>query len=251
MNHQENFYNILGVSSAADLAEIKQAYRKLALKHHPDRNRDNVESSTEIFKRISEAYSVLSDENSRVAYDRRLKDDLMTHVQKDRCFPDEVVISKAERFRQTTSSHDVASSSFRSTPTKLYQPEQMVLSCSFSLNKAHEIFNNFFADFDEFDNGCLRQAKKSPKAENEVVLFSNRGQTNRKYYSERLSPAEKLLYRNLDLRDKYKNSTFNSWKPDGDDSNDSKMPTQFLYFFGSDPEKNKNLKSIHRRRKLI
>lgn len=64
----ENYYSILGVSKTASQDEIKKAYRKLALKYHPDRNEGD-EKASEMFKKISEAYSVLSDEQKRSEYD--------------------------------------------------------------------------------------------------------------------------------------------------------------------------------------
>ncbi len=62
------YYEILGVSKKASAAEIKKSYRKLALKYHPDKNPDNKEAE-EKFKKISEAYAVLSDEKKRQEYD--------------------------------------------------------------------------------------------------------------------------------------------------------------------------------------
>ena len=64
-----DYYSILGVSKTATQDEIKSAYRKLALKYHPDRNPDNKKEAEEKFKQISEAYAVLSDPNKKKQYD--------------------------------------------------------------------------------------------------------------------------------------------------------------------------------------
>jgi molecular chaperone DnaJ len=66
---ERDYYAELGVSRNATPEEISQAFRKLALQYHPDRNPGNKEAE-EKFKRISEAYQVLSDPKSRAAYDR-------------------------------------------------------------------------------------------------------------------------------------------------------------------------------------
>ncbi|CRK97184.1 CLUMA_CG010581, isoform A [Clunio marinus] len=64
-----DYYKILDVSKTANLKEIKNSYRKLALKWHPDKNPDNAEKAAEMFGRISEAYEVLSDSEKRRQYD--------------------------------------------------------------------------------------------------------------------------------------------------------------------------------------
>ena len=66
---KEDYYEILGIKKDATEAEIKKAYRKLALKWHPDKNPNNREEAEEKFKKINEAYSVLSDKNKRNQYD--------------------------------------------------------------------------------------------------------------------------------------------------------------------------------------
>lgn len=66
---EKDFYGVLGVSQTASGDEIKKAYRKLAMKYHPDQNKDNPEAEAK-FKEINEAYDVLKDEQKRAAYDR-------------------------------------------------------------------------------------------------------------------------------------------------------------------------------------
>lgn len=63
-------YEVLGVERSADDDELKKAYRKLALKWHPDKNADQMEMATEKFKEIQSAYAVLSDRHERSWYDQ-------------------------------------------------------------------------------------------------------------------------------------------------------------------------------------
>lgn len=69
MANKKNYYDILGVSKTASQEEIKAAYRKLALKYHPDRNPDNKEAE-EKFKEAAQAYEVLSNTEKRQQYDQ-------------------------------------------------------------------------------------------------------------------------------------------------------------------------------------
>ena len=65
----KEYYKILEISENATPEEIKKAYRKAALKHHPDKNPNNREEAEIKFKEINEAYSVLSDPEKRRRYD--------------------------------------------------------------------------------------------------------------------------------------------------------------------------------------
>lgn len=69
MSEKRDYYEVLGVSKNADEAEIKKAYRKLALKYHPDKNPDDA-AAEDKFKEAAEAYEVLSNSDKRAKYDR-------------------------------------------------------------------------------------------------------------------------------------------------------------------------------------
>jgi molecular chaperone DnaJ len=70
MATKEDFYKLLGVDRNASDAEIKKSYRSMAMKFHPDRNKDNPEEAEAKFKQIKEAYEILSDPKKRAAYDQ-------------------------------------------------------------------------------------------------------------------------------------------------------------------------------------
>ena len=72
MADKKNYYDILGVGKNATPEEIKSAYRKLAMKYHPDRNQGD-EAAAEKFKEVNEAHETLSDQQKRAAYDYELE----------------------------------------------------------------------------------------------------------------------------------------------------------------------------------
>ncbi len=70
---QDDYYKVLGVGEKASQDEIKKAYRKLAVKYHPDKHQDNKKEAEERFKKISEAYYVLGDKKRRDEYEAARK----------------------------------------------------------------------------------------------------------------------------------------------------------------------------------
>lgn len=67
---EEDLYAMLGVSRSANGDEIRRAYRKLAVRWHPDKNPDDKERAEAMFKKVAAAYEILSDDDKRAAYDR-------------------------------------------------------------------------------------------------------------------------------------------------------------------------------------
>ena len=74
---KRDYYEVLGVDRGADEKEIKKAYRKLAMKYHPDKNKE--EGAAETFAEIARAYEVLSDDELKGIYDRHGEEGLKQH----------------------------------------------------------------------------------------------------------------------------------------------------------------------------
>lgn len=70
LSKRKDWYKILGLSKTASIAEIKRAYKKLALQWHPDKNVENREEAEAKFREIAAAYEVLGDDEKRARYDR-------------------------------------------------------------------------------------------------------------------------------------------------------------------------------------
>lgn len=128
-----DFYDVLGVNRNASLEEIKKAYKKLAVKWHPDKNPDNQEEATEMFKAIGEAYETLSDPVKRRNYD----------LGGGQQFPDENEFQRSYS-RSGNASHDYFHHAHH----------------NFSHQRAFDIFNQFFAEMDDFHGRMFDDARQ-------------------------------------------------------------------------------------------
>ncbi|XP_014252786.1 dnaJ homolog subfamily B member 6-like isoform X4 [Cimex lectularius] len=79
-----DYYKVLELTKGCSTADIKKAYRRLALKWHPDKNPDNPEEANKKFKEISEAYEVLSDDKKRRMYDQYGREGLNDRMPRGR-----------------------------------------------------------------------------------------------------------------------------------------------------------------------
>lgn len=133
------YYEVLEITKPSNEGEIRKAYKKLALKWHPDKNPDNHKEAEEKFKEIGEAYACLSDKDKKAVYDK---------------YGHEGLTPGGER-----------------TPGGHFQPGRWSDFSSFNMGSANDIFNNFFKSgfFDDDDDFFAGHFKSSP-------LNRNRGQ---------------------------------------------------------------------------
>ncbi|XP_040004710.1 dnaJ homolog subfamily B member 2 isoform X2 [Xiphias gladius] len=147
-----DYYNILGVSKTASQDDIKKAYRKLALKWHPDKNPDNKEEAERKFKELAEAYEVLSDKSKRDPYDRYGND----------------------RMRHTgSSSSSDFSSDFPGFTFTFRSPDEVFRE----FFGGHDPFTSFFDDFSSFGGSSSRLGPSRffsfPSSKVEFTSFSS------------------------------------------------------------------------------
>lgn len=140
-----NYYAILGVSQYAKYREIKAAFRRLALKYHPDRNSSPVSENS--IKIINAAFEVLSDKNKRRQYDEKLVNSIILHRKKE------------ETKSHTSSSHASSSTAYSDS----------------DYNNSH----------DNYDNIYLRKGKRNGvdvKSEGESSIRKTFGKTKGRYH---------------------------------------------------------------------
>ncbi|XP_061697022.1 dnaJ homolog subfamily B member 2 isoform X1 [Syngnathoides biaculeatus] len=148
-----DYYNTLGVSKTASQDDIKKAYRKLALKWHPDKNPDNKEEAEKKFKEVAEAYEILSDQGKRDAYDRYGSDGI----------------------RRSGSSNSDLSSDFPGFTFTFRSPDEVFKE----FFGGQDPFSSFFDDFSSFGGSSSRLGPSRffsfPSAGAEFTSFSSLG----------------------------------------------------------------------------
>ncbi|AOR23471.1 J domain-containing protein [Clostridium taeniosporum] len=129
----KNYYKILGISENANKDEIKKAFRNLAKKYHPDKNKDNADA-IEMFQQINEAYEILSNELSREEYDKKLN-------------------------QQNSNSENKNNSQKSQTKSKKNFNKDDVLN---DLNECFESFFGFKANSNDVDASKIKKDSKNP-----------------------------------------------------------------------------------------
>jgi DnaJ family protein B protein 4 len=148
----DDYYNILGVSKDATDTDIKKAYKKLAVKWHPDKNPDNKKEAEQHFKKISEAYQVLSNKEKRKEYDLYGKEGIKNDYRNFNYGN----ISPEELFRQffhTNNIFDLYNDPYHNNRSRHY-------------NKGDTITNNLHCTLEELYHGKKRKFKISRKIYN-------------------------------------------------------------------------------------
>lgn len=137
---------MLGVKPTASAAEIKKAYRKLAMKHHPDKNPHNPKAATELFKLVGEAYAVLSDKSKRAEYDREAS----APPEDDFAFYGGDPFAGSSIPRSSRSTRGSRSSRSRASTSRFHRPH-------FSDTDAFSLFERFFGS-DPFEDAFAAHA---------------------------------------------------------------------------------------------
>ena len=178
------YYKLLEINTDATVDDIKKAYRKLAIKYHPDKNREP--GAEEHFKKISEAYQVLSDKDSRRKYD---SGGLFTN--KDNFF------NAQDLFNEFFNNSDI-DSIFKSDPFFNHETSTMFNNDIFNLDKSNQQRHFFSSNVSNLGNNPSFVSKQSTtKIENgkkiETIIETRNGKTTKKTILTDLKTGNQIL----------------------------------------------------------
>jgi len=152
-----DYYAILGIDRSASQSDIKKAYRKLALKWHPDKNPKNQDEANKKFKEISEAYEVLSDDKKKKIYDQYGWEGLQST-------PGSGSGGGPTRSRSRYSRHQFDPFDFHHTTFEFRDPQDVFKEFFGSEDPFMNIFaGGLGADFDAFLGGGARSGGRRPR----------------------------------------------------------------------------------------
>ena len=146
-----DYYNVLGVSTNATQDEIKKAYKKLAIKYHPDKNQGNKEAEQK-FKEINEAYQVLGDPEKRKRYDA-LGSNWDKFEQYERAHNTGGADYSGQQYYDINDLNEIFGNIFGNIGSKTYKrARKTTFDSSFSGSGFSDFFKTFFGDYGETDN---------------------------------------------------------------------------------------------------
>lgn len=182
-------YETLGLTTQATDDDIKKAYRKLAMKHHPDRNAGN-KVSEEKFKKINEAYATLSDSYKKTEYDYTLRKPENPNKFREKMNPEEFDDFVSSIFKRGSAFEDI----FNPTSQPITQIELAFWEAIFGVEKAYE--------FNIQRNGKIQKAKVKiafPPGTNSGDTFEVKAEGNTLHVQVIVSSDTQFRRENLDL----------------------------------------------------
>ncbi len=212
-----DYYEILQVTKASTDAEIKKAYRKLAMKFHPDKNPDTVEEAAKKFQEIGEAYDVLSDKKRRAIYDRFGYEGLRDGVAEGDTYPEGYSYSgNAQEIFEGffgTSNPFAAFGFGESAPfaSKLNKPGPQ---------KGDTIIHNLDCTLGELYNGCVKKFNI----------------TRKRWDEKEMAPYEDTKQLVINVKKGWKKGTKVTFPNEGDDLGPNTIPADIVFVINEKPE---------------
>jgi DnaJ family protein B protein 6 len=175
MSKGKEYYKVLEVSEDCDQDQIKKAYKKLALKWHPDKNPGNVKAAEEKFKEIGEAYSVLSDPDKRKKYDKYGTTEFDAEVDEDNNYSGNTGYNENPQEKYKDIFEKFGFSTGGGSKTTFKKTGNGYQRTTFSYDRAEQLFRDVFGeDFGGSGFGRMNESGKQKVYEDPDEEFMNR-----------------------------------------------------------------------------